>query len=215
MPDAARRSTLNVPMRLISMILRNRSRSCGSPLRLIVRSAQPTPAQWMHVRSGASSTAAATAAFIGLLVGDVGLRRTGRRCRPRPPRPSSASRSTTTTCAPSAARRRPVASPIPDAPPVTSADVFSSDMAAQSTRVRRDAGRMHVVPLVSVSPPARRPRRRRSRRGPRSPTSTARSPAPSSSSSRATPPRRSRRWASGRATSWCSRCPTASSSSPR
>ena len=55
------------------MILRKRSRSCGSPARLIVRSAQPTPAQWMHVRSGASSTAAATAAFIGLLVGDVGF----------------------------------------------------------------------------------------------------------------------------------------------
>ena len=44
------------------MILRKRSRSCGLPLRSIVRSAQPTPAQWMHVRSGAISTAAATAA---------------------------------------------------------------------------------------------------------------------------------------------------------
>ena len=31
------------------------------------------PAQWMHVRSGATSVAAATAAVISCLVGDIGL----------------------------------------------------------------------------------------------------------------------------------------------
>ena len=60
MPEAASRRTLKVPMRLISTILRNVSRLCGAPFRLIVRSAQPMPAQWMHVRRGATSVAAAT-----------------------------------------------------------------------------------------------------------------------------------------------------------
>ena len=73
MPDAARRSTLNVPIRLISTILRNVSRLCGDPSRLIVRSAQPMPAQWMHVRSGAISVAARDRGRDLCFVGDVGL----------------------------------------------------------------------------------------------------------------------------------------------
>ena len=63
--------------------------------------------------------------------------------------PFVASRSTTTTWAPSAARRRLVASPIPDAPPVTRAEVFSSDIAAQSTRSDAVVGQNAAVPLVS------------------------------------------------------------------
>src|SRR6476659_7312743 len=58
--DAASRITLNVPMRLISITRRNVSREWGAPLRLIVRSAQPMPAQWIQTFSGAIADAAAT-----------------------------------------------------------------------------------------------------------------------------------------------------------
>src|SRR5205823_9099769 len=54
--------------------------------------------------------------------------------------PLPASRSTTTTCAPSAARRRLVASPMPDAPPVTSADECWSDIAGAAYRMVECAG---------------------------------------------------------------------------
>src|SRR5262245_22413357 len=88
----------------------------------------------MQVRSGAISTAAATAAR-------TDSSSVTSASQNRPPSsaatalPLAASRSTTTTRAPSAARRRLVASPIPDAAPVTSAEVLWSVMAGAAYRM--------------------------------------------------------------------------------
>ena len=49
-PDAASRSTLNVPIRLISMILRKRSRSCGSPA-AVDRALGPADARAVDARA--------------------------------------------------------------------------------------------------------------------------------------------------------------------
>ena len=59
-------------------------------------------------------------------VGDVERRRRSRRSHSPPQRAACASRSPMPTRAPSAARRRAVAAPIPEAPPVTSAVLPSS-----------------------------------------------------------------------------------------
>ena len=67
-------------------------------------------------------------------VGDVELRRARPSISPATSRAPSRSRSATATRAPSAASRRAVAAPIPDAPPVTSAIRPSSRMAAQPIR---------------------------------------------------------------------------------
>ena len=66
MAVAARRQTLKVPTRLISMTLRYRSRSCAdeySPSLPMVRVAQPTPAQLTVLQRGAIATAASIAAI--------------------------------------------------------------------------------------------------------------------------------------------------------
>src|SRR3954467_9122892 len=57
MAVAAKRSTLNVPIRLIAMMTWNGSRSCG-PLLPVVRWAHPVPAQQTEIRSPPSAPAA-------------------------------------------------------------------------------------------------------------------------------------------------------------
>ena len=133
-PDAASRSTLNVPMRLISTILRNVSRLCGAPSRLM-RAFGPTDARAVDARAQRRDLGRGGDRRGDLvLVGDVGLGERAVRARLATSSPLAASRSTITTCAPSAARRRAVASPMPEAPPVTRAVVRSSDMGADRKR---------------------------------------------------------------------------------
>src|SRR6476620_204180 len=149
---APRRSTLKVPTRLMSMTLRNVSRSSG-PFLPTTRPGVPTPAQLTTTRRSPSSLATSIAAcnWAWSRTSDGARRawspsslatsiaactwassRTSAGAK-RAWSPSSSARafpleegrSTMTTEAPPSCRRRTVASPRPDAPPVTSATVES------------------------------------------------------------------------------------------
>ena len=117
MAAAPIRIRLNVPIRLISMTLRKDARSCGAPSRPTVRDAQPMPAQFTTVRSGASWAAAACTAAVTDPSSDTSVGTN------RPPDsaatalPCSSFRSAMTTVAPAAASARAVAWPRPLAPP--------------------------------------------------------------------------------------------------
>src|SRR4051812_19071693 len=123
-----------------------------------VRSAQPTPAHWIEIRrSSPCSTAAPTAASTssGLVTSA---------CAKRAPSPSSAARaspfsaltSAMVTRAPSACRRRLVASPSPEAPPTTRAPAPSMRMAAEPSRFLR-GGYPHLqTPGIRMGAAARR-----------------------------------------------------------
>ena len=123
MAAAASRSTLKVPTRLTMTVLVKAPRSCGSPSRPTVRCAQPMPAQLTAIRSGrslpvASAIAACTDAS------SVTSVRTKVVCPPSSAAsacPRSSCRSRMVTAAPLAASARVVASPSPEAPPVTTA----------------------------------------------------------------------------------------------
>ncbi len=122
---AARRMTLKVPTRLMSMV-RWKSASGSGPLRPTTRPAVPMPAQFTVIRSSPIDRAASTAAWTEPSSRtSVGTNRTRSPSSSASAAPGDDSRSTMTTCAPSAASRRVVAPPRPDAPPVTSATVVS------------------------------------------------------------------------------------------
>src|SRR5580692_5241420 len=119
---AAWRSMLNVPSRLTLITNSNADCDSGSLFLSTVRPARPTPAELTRARNGPSSLAAATtAAPSSSLATSQGTN--------RPPissataLPSSSLRSAMTTRPPSGEICLAHAAPIPDAPPVTMADV--------------------------------------------------------------------------------------------
>src|SRR6476661_3522495 len=122
---AARRSTLKVPMRLMVMTSANCSSGNG-PRLPTTRPGVPTPAQLTTIRSVPSSRATSIAAWTC-----ASSRTSVATNRARSPSslasdsPGEDGRSRMTTAAPSACRRRTVASPTPLAPPVTRATVES------------------------------------------------------------------------------------------
>src|SRR5215213_3691048 len=102
----------------------------------MMRPARPRPALLTRIRRGPSSDAASTAAFTCSSSATSALANT-------PPisaasfSPGASCRSSTTTLAPRCARSRAVASPRPDAPPVTIADAPVMSMRHSSVRHRR------------------------------------------------------------------------------
>src|SRR5438067_10780063 len=124
MAAAPKRRTLNVPIRLIRRTVSKCWSWCG-PLRLTVRSAQPTPAQLTVNRTSSSCStapvpaASTSASFVTSAVSATAA---------SPGSPASAfARSSFTsaiaTRAPRATSARAVASPRPEAPPATKAPV--------------------------------------------------------------------------------------------
>ena len=79
MVSAPSRRTLNVPTRLMSMTLRNSSRSCG-PVFERTRPAGPMPAQLTTIRSGRSATGPRHGLPDLVLIGDVGPQQGHPRC---------------------------------------------------------------------------------------------------------------------------------------
>src|SRR5258705_1010573 len=132
MRSAPRRIMLNVPIRLISTILRNRSSGNG-PSRPSVLIALPVPAQLTTTRTGPSDSAVSSAALtaassVTSASADVA------------PSPSSSTasfplKSSTTTCAPLPISALAVASPSPDAPPVTTAATSLTSMMSSFLRL--------------------------------------------------------------------------------
>ena len=131
---AASRMQLNVPTRFTSSTFLKMSRSCADsywPSRPMVRVAQPTPAAVTRARSGPSSLAASTAAMTWSTLATSAWAK-------MPPTslatasPFSGFMSTMTHRAPRAASRRTVASPRPEAPPVTIAEMPLRSMASDS-----------------------------------------------------------------------------------
>src|SRR3954451_8593768 len=136
MAAAASRSTLNVPTRLTMTVFVKPSRLWADPSRATTRSAQPMPAQLTAMRSGrslpvASAIAACTEAS------SVTSVRTKVGCPPSSLAsswPRSSRRSRMVTAAPRATRARVVASPSPEAPPVTTAATSKFFMPGNVTR---------------------------------------------------------------------------------
>src|SRR3974390_1158806 len=132
----------------------------------MVRVAQPMPAQLTRDLSGPISVAASTAAITcSVLVTSV--------CAKSPPislariSPLSAWRSATTPRTPGWARSREVASPSPEAPPVTTADVpFRSIVLSDSFATSSKFEPVPRCPVTTVVTP--RPGEDRSRAGARS-----------------------------------------------
>src|SRR5450631_1427603 len=123
MAAAASRTTLKVPIRLMSMTFRKSSRFIG-PFLPTTRPGVPTPAQLTATRSSPSSWATAIAACTW-----ASSRTSAAQNRTLAPSSSARAlpvdegRSMMTTAAPPSCSRRVVASPRPEAPPVTSATV--------------------------------------------------------------------------------------------
>ena len=115
---AERLSMLNVPIKLTLITKLNRSRSIGTFSRSIVRAANPMPAEFTSARSGPSSEAAETVASASS-VDDTSHFTNKLPISAATACPFSSSRSAITTCEPASASWRALASPIPDAPPVT------------------------------------------------------------------------------------------------
>ena len=119
-----------VPSRLM---LRTRSHSLrmwGVPSLPMVRTAVPVPAQLMAMRSGASSADAATASATCSASVTSHLTNFTPSSLARAS-PLSVLKSMTVTTAPAPCRRRTVASPRPEAPPLTIAAAPFASMAAQ------------------------------------------------------------------------------------
>src|SRR5664279_5303913 len=120
---AARRTTLKVPIRLMSMTFRKALRSMG-PFLPTSRPGVPTPAQLTTIRRSPSSWAAAIAACTWASSRtSVAQKRTLAPSSAARASPGDEGRSMMTTAAPPSCSRRVVASPRPEAPPVTSATV--------------------------------------------------------------------------------------------
>src|SRR5450631_502746 len=120
---ATRRSTLKVPTRLMSMTFRKSSRFIG-PFLPTTRPGVPTPAQLTTTRKSPSSWAAEIAACTWLWSRtSAAQKRTLSPSSLARVSPGDEGRSTMTTAAPPSCSRRVVASPRPEAPPVTSATV--------------------------------------------------------------------------------------------
>src|SRR4051794_15323591 len=131
--EAARRAQLYVPTRLTRRTNSNCSSGIGVRSRPMIRPARPRPALLTRMRSGPSSEAASTAA---------------RTCSSSATSaftyapsisaasfsPFSSCRSSTTTLLPRWASNRAVASPRPDAPPVTMADAPAMSMPSSPPR---------------------------------------------------------------------------------
>src|SRR5579875_1770485 len=116
--SAPSRSTLKVPIRLMSTTMRKRS-SGKTPSLPSTRIALPVPAQLTTMRSGPSDSAISRAAATAFSsVTSAGAERAR---SPSSRTTSSPLRSSTTTWAPASSSRLVVARPRPDAPPVTSA----------------------------------------------------------------------------------------------
>src|SRR4051794_5894260 len=116
--NAAKRSALNVPIRLTPMTISNGWSWCG-PREEATRSGQPTPAQCIEMRSPPS----ASAAFLTAASTSSGLV-TSALTKSTPSSsasalPFSSLRSAMVTCAPRSESARAVASPSPEAPPTT------------------------------------------------------------------------------------------------
>src|SRR6266516_988231 len=126
---AAIRIRLNVPIRLMSKTLRNVARLCGAPSRFTVRSAQPMPAQFTTVRSGAPVAVAAPTAAATDASSDTSVLTNSPPVSSATVLPRSSFRSAMTTALPAAASARAVASPRPLAPPEMIAAVPLSSMA--------------------------------------------------------------------------------------
>src|SRR5579884_2967919 len=138
MSAAARRITLNVPIRLTSMTRRNWSSGIAAPSRSTMRPGVPMPAQFTTMRAGPCwDRAAATAASV------AAASLTSQR-KAAPPIAAAASlaaaslASRMATFAPAAARVAAVARPRPEPPPLTSA-------ACPATSMSGPAGQRHGV----------------------------------------------------------------------
>src|SRR3954451_15943120 len=121
MRSAARRMTLNVPIRLM-LTTRAKSASGRTPCLPMTRPGVPTPAHFTATRSGPSSPATSRAALTWS--GSV----TSAAAKAPPiasacSAPAEEGRSIMTTCAPALPSRFAVARPRPDAPPVTTAEL--------------------------------------------------------------------------------------------
>ena len=120
---AASRMTLNVPIRL-TWITRANTSSGNGPWLPTVRAAVPMPAQLTTIRgtpparAPAASSAASTSSGLVTSPGENAARGSMLAATARPSEPG---RSRMTTDAPPACSLRAVASPSPDAPPVTRA----------------------------------------------------------------------------------------------
>ena len=123
MRSAARRITLNVPMRLICTTRAKASRASTTPLPLMTRPGVPTPAQLTAMRIGPSPAATSRAA--ATWASSVTSVRAKVAPKPWAMSVPFSARSSTTTCAPAACNRRAVARPRPEAPPVTTATLPS------------------------------------------------------------------------------------------
>src|SRR5262249_35750508 len=126
---AAIRIRLNVPIRLMPSTLRNVARLCGAPSRLTVRSAQPMPAQFTTVRSGAPLAVAAFTAAVTDASSDTSALTKAPPVSEATFSPRSSFRSAMTTALPAIASSRAAASPRPLAPPEMIAAVPLSSMA--------------------------------------------------------------------------------------
>src|SRR3984957_3366326 len=120
---AARRSTLNTPVRYTSIVVLKPSRSSGEPSLPIRRPplAGP-PCASTEIRSGPSDSASATAPFTSSVF-VASVRTWGVSSSSASALPFSSARSAITTLAPAACSRRTVASPRPPAPPTTMAEL--------------------------------------------------------------------------------------------
>src|SRR5438128_1829131 len=135
---AARRSTLKVPVRLTAITQANSSSGIG-PCLLTVRMAAPMPAQLTHTCTAPKrSTAFATAAWTSsALVTSAGSKRAGAPSRRATSSPADPGRSRMTALPPFSIIISTVASPRPDAPPVTSATAPASFMGRLHSQIGR------------------------------------------------------------------------------
>ena len=119
MAAPASRITVNVPMRF-TRITRSKASIDAGPCLPTTRSGAPIPAQLTTMRSGPSEAAVSTAACT--CAGSVtSVARNVNPCWAAITSPSEPGRSAMSTVAPAAASAVAVASPRPDAPPVTRA----------------------------------------------------------------------------------------------
>ena len=150
MAAAARRSTLNVPIRFTRTTASKGSNACGPRLPAVF-SAHPMPAQQTAIRrpSAACTAASTSSAFVT----SQATKRAPSSAASASPR--SALRSAIVSSAPAARRRRAVAAPRPEAPPATSARDPSMRMGADP--IGGSAGTAPTRPAASTAARARRP----------------------------------------------------------
>ena len=139
-------------MRLMPTTRSHSLRMCGAPSLLIVRTAVPVPAQLMPTRSGADSEAIATpSATCSALVTSALKNFVAPPSSLASASPFSALKSRIVTSAPPAANRRTVASPRPDAPPLTIAAAPLMSMGRQPKGRARDESEAPVACTKATS----------------------------------------------------------------